>query len=338
MTPLISILMPVHNGAAFLAESIGSLVRQSLGDFELLIVDDASTDGSAEIIRSFKDSRIHLIQSPDRLKLSGALNLGMNHARGRYIARMDADDISLPQRLERQTRFLDQQPEIGLCGTWIRYFGGPSKAVLKRPVSHEAIQAFLLLDTPFAHPTIMARRELLEQHHLRFDGSYFPTEDYELWTRALQHVRAANLPEVLLHYRVHGNSLTGSDWSTMDEQALRIIRTQLAQLGLTPSPEQLKFHRQLAMGRMAMTLPRLDQAETWLITLIEANQRAKIYAPEALKTVLGDVWFRACMHTARHGFKAATRFSDSLLSAPEERKRLRKWLISLAALKNRLSP
>ena len=132
--PLVTILMPVHNGAEFLTEAIDSMLRQSLKDFEFLIVDDASTDSSASIVQGYSDPRIRLIQSPERLKLSGALNLGLDQAQGRYIARMDADDISLPKRLERQVKFLEENPDIGLCGSWIRYFGALT-ALLDRPVN-----------------------------------------------------------------------------------------------------------------------------------------------------------------------------------------------------------
>ena len=335
-TPSITVLMPIHNGASFLKEAMESILRQTLGDFEYLIVDDASTDHSVEIIRSLKDPRIRLIHSPERLKLSGALNLGLDHARGDYVARMDADDISHPRRLEIQTRFLEQNPEIGLCGTWIRYFGGTSHAVLKKPLTHEAIRAFTLLDTPFAHPTVMMRRDLIEHHHLRFDGRYFPTEDFELWTRALGHFKAANLPEILLNYRIHGQSLTGLDWSAMDEQAILIIQTQLLALGLSPTAEELRFHRQLAMGRLVMTPPRLNQAESWLTTLHAANQRERTFSPEALEELLSDLWFRTCMHTARHGFWVARRYTSSPLSLHDTMPDRRKWLIRLASLKNKL--
>jgi len=333
MTPLITVLMPVHNGAAYLTEAINSILNQSLKDFEFLIVDDASTDNSVAIINGYKDPRIRLIQSPTRLKLSGALNLGLDNAKGRYVARMDADDISLPQRLGIQARFLEQNPGIGLCGTWVQYFGGASKKVLMRPSHHEAIRAFMLFDTPFAHPTVMLRKDALEPHHLRFDGDYFPTEDFELWTRMLKHVRGANLPKVLLRYRTHGQSLTGSDWSNMDEQAVRVIRAQLASLGLNPSASELQFHRQLAMGRLAMTKPLLDQAEAWLLTLMTENLKARFFEPEALENVLSEVWFRACMHTAKLGFWVATRYPHSALGAHNKHRSRHEWLMRLSAIK-----
>jgi hypothetical protein len=330
--PLITILMPIHNGAATLKEAMDSMLGQSLADFEFLIVDDASTDESAAIVQKCRDPRIRFIPSRERLKLSGALNLGLEQARGRYIARMDADDISLPRRLEIQARFMDQNPGIGLCGSWIRYFGAKN-SVLERPLHHEDIRAFTLIDTPFAHPTVMFRRDVMEQHQLRFDGSYFPTEDFELWTRALRHFATANLPEVLLRYRAHGSSLTGSDWSTMDEQAVRVIRSQLLPLGIDPTPEALRFHRQLAMGRLNMSLPLLDQAEAWLLSLLEANRKTRHLSPEALEALLGEVWGRAALHTAKLGFEAARRYSASPLSSLDARRTRHQWLIRLAALK-----
>jgi glycosyltransferase involved in cell wall biosynthesis len=337
MNPLITVLMPVHNGATHLAEAIQSILNQTQPDLELLIVDDASTDHSISIIHSFKDSRIHLISSPERLKLSGALNLGLTHAQGRYIARMDADDISLPHRLAIQTQFMEQHPDIGLMGSWIRYFGGNSHAILRRPLTHDDIKAFSLFDTPFAHPTVIFRRDLFTRHALRFDGSYFPTEDYELWTRALQHITTANLPQVLLRYRVHGNSLTGADWSTMDDQAIRVIQTQLASLGLNPTEAELRFHRQLAMGKLNMTRDLLDKAEHWLTCLRAANQSTQAVSPAALASVLHDVWSRACLHSAKLGFWVARRFQQSPHGHFRHSWRRHQWLIRLASLKAKLT-
>ena len=246
---------------------------------------------------------------------------------------MDADDISLPNRLEIQARFLEQNPVIGLCGSWIQYFGGPCTNILKRPSHHDEIRAFMLFDTPFAHPTVMLRRDSIEQHHLRFNGDYFPTEDFELWTRMLQHVQGANLPEVLLRYRTHGQSLTGSDWSTMDEQAVRVIQTQLAPLGINTSASELQFHRQLALGRLAMSEPLLNQAEVWLTTLMTKNQATGVYTQEAMENVLGQVWFRACMHTAKLGFWVAARYHQSSLSVRDKHRTQHEWLMRLAAVK-----
>jgi glycosyltransferase involved in cell wall biosynthesis len=325
--------MPVHNGAAYLSEAVDSILRQSLRDFELLIVDDASTDESVSIIARYKDPRIRLLQSSEHLKLSGALNLGLDHARGDYVARMDSDDVSLPRRLEIQVRHMNRHPEIGICGTWIRYFGGPSRAVLKRPVGCEEIRAFTLVDTPFAHPTVMLRRSMMDQHQLRFDGSYYPTEDFELWTRAMRCFPVENLPQVLLQYRVHGWSLTGSDWTKMDEQAIRIIARQFQALGIVITPDTLRFHRELCMGRVNMSVEALSKADTWLEQIRVANAQAHVFDPDALANVLGDVWFRACMHAAHLGLWVANRYTDSNLVKMNRVGIRNRLMVTLAAMK-----
>ena len=335
MSPLVTVLMPVHNGAAHLAAAMDSILSQTFRDFEFLIVDDASTDTSAAIVGGYTDPRIRLIPSRERLKLSGALNLGLDQACGTYIARMDADDISLPDRLAVQVRHMEQHPDLGLCGGWIRYFGAHGE-VLRRPTTHETIRAYALLDNPFAHPTVMLRRDLLERHALRFNSDYFPTEDFELWTRAMLLFPVANIPRVLLRYRAHDASLTGSDWSTMDEQAVRIVHAQLAPLGLDPSQEALRFHRQLAMGRLEMTAETLDLAETWLTHLSDANERAGTFDRAALASVLGDVWFRACLHTARLGGWVTTRYISSPLGRAAGQTTRRRALLLLAALKGKV--
>ena len=333
MNQTVTVLMPVHNGAAYLSEAIDSILRQSLRDFELLIVDDASTDKSVAIIEHYKDPRIRLLRSSERLKLSGALNLGLNHARCDYVARMDSDDVSLPRRLEIQVRYMNRHPEIGMCGAWIRYFGGPSRAVLKRPVGCEEIRAFSLVDTPFAHPTVMLRRSMMDQHQLRFDGSYYPTEDFELWTRAMRCFPVENLPQVLLQYRVHGWSLTGSDWTKMDEQAIRIIARQFQALGIVITPDTLRFHRELCMGRLSMSAETLSKADAWLEQIRVANAQAHVFDPDALTVVLGDVWFRACMHSSHLGLWVAKRYADSNLAKGNQTKIRNRLIITLGAIK-----
>ncbi len=171
----------------------GVILGQTYRDFEFLIVDDGSTDGSSEIIRNFADPRIRVLLNSERLKLSGALNRGIDEAKGRYIARMDADDIALPERLQKQVEYLESHPEVGLCGTAIEIFGKgrPRKDIF--PLTTEDIRSYALFDCPFCHPSVMIRKELLDKHDLRYDGSYYPTEDYELWSRAIELFPSANL-------------------------------------------------------------------------------------------------------------------------------------------------
>lgn len=322
-------------------ETIQSVLGQSYTDFELLIVDDGSTDNSPAIIRSFHDPRIRVLENPERLKLSGALNRGFNEACGEYIARMDADDIALPLRLQKQVDFMDNNPEIGLCGTAIEIFGKDERTRIDTyPPGTEEIKAYALFDCPFCHPAVMLRRELFADHMLRYDGSYYPTEDYELWARATTLFPTANLDEVLLRYRVHGGSMTGSDWSQMDKQAARIIRAQLDKLGIQCTEEDLQLHRNIGRGRSCQVhhVGELDKAEIWLQNLIVVNQKSKKYERYALAETISLIWYRLCLNNTFLGMKVFSKYTSSSLAKEDGMRKKRMFTLLLSVLKSSFFP
>lgn len=165
--PKVTVLMPVYNGEEYLREAIESILFQSFGNFEFLIIDDGSTDDSINIIASYTDPRIRVITNGENIGIARALNKGIELARGKYIARMDSDDISLPKRFEKQVDFLDKNPEIGIVGSWIKTFGGRKTIILAHPCNPEMVRIFFLFDSPLAHPTVMMRREFLKKNNLR---------------------------------------------------------------------------------------------------------------------------------------------------------------------------
>ena len=124
MNPKVTVLMPVYNGEKYLKEAITSILLQTFDDFEFLIINDGSSDASVDIIQSFRDPRIRLVHNDTNIGLIATLNKGLKLAHGKYVARMDQDDISLPRRLEKQTYFMDNNPDVGVCGTWIKLFMG----------------------------------------------------------------------------------------------------------------------------------------------------------------------------------------------------------------------
>jgi glycosyltransferase involved in cell wall biosynthesis len=317
MSTSVTILLPVFNGEDYLPEAIDSILRQTHEDFEFLIIDDGSTDRSLEIIRGYEDPRIRILINSDRLKLSGALNRGLDEAKGTFIARMDADDIALPDRLRKQVDFLNHNAEVGLCGTSIRVFGQARERNDIYPKSTEDIRSYALFDCPFCHPTVMFRREWFASHLLRYSGCYYPTEDFELWSRAIEQFPSVNLEEVLLRYRIHEKSMTGADWDEMDRQAARVIEPRLRQLELSFSEEELKFHRHIGRGRSVclQSLGEIDRAEVWLSQLLKKNQLLKSYNERALLEVVRTVWFRVCMNSSQLGFALVERFRKSSLAA-----------------------
>jgi len=201
-TPLISVVLPVFNGGKFLVESIESILRQTFNDFELIILDDGSTDMTPDILREYqaRDARITLVTQRN-LGLAATLNEGIRLARGKWIARMDSDDIALPQRFEKQMVQIDQT-DSDICGCWAKPFGSTNVQIQKHPSTDQAIKMALLFGSPFVHPTVIMRRELAKQ--LCYDNAWDKAEDYDLWERAARAGwKMTNVPELLLLYRLH---------------------------------------------------------------------------------------------------------------------------------------
>lgn len=200
-SPFISVVMPVYNGEKYLCEAIDSILNQTFKDFEFIILNDGSTDKTEEIILSYEDPRIKYVKNEVNLQIVKTLNKGIALAKGKYIARMDADDISLPQRFEKQLHFMESNPDVGVCGTWLKTFG-EIEETWHMPTKHDEILVTLLFESCIMHPTVFLRKSTLPQQYDIYDECFNTAEDYELWTRLILNTRIANVPEVLLKYRV----------------------------------------------------------------------------------------------------------------------------------------
>lgn len=201
--PLISVVMSVYNGEKYLVEAIDSVLSQSYNNFEFIIINDGSTDSSIDIINEYanKDNRIVVIDRENK-GLPYSLNEGITKAKGEYIARMDADDICLPDRFEKQLKYINEN-NLDLCGTFIEKFGDNIKNhILKHPLEHNDIKFRLLFTSSFAHPTVMIKKEVF--HKVQYKSIYKVAQDYQLWVDIVNaEFKVGNLPEVLLKYRVH---------------------------------------------------------------------------------------------------------------------------------------
>lgn len=204
-TPLVSVVLPVFNGEKYLAEAFDSLLNQTMGDFEVLIVDDGSTDSTPSIIGDYctRDRRIRRLTNSRNQGITFSLNRGLTEARGEFIARMDADDVCHPTRFEKQVDFLRRHKNIGLLGT--EMYNLSQDGFLSRSWSftrHAELAWFLLFTCTFGHPTVMFRRSLIELFE-PFYRDVTACEDYELWVRLSRVTQLANLPVPLLTYRLH---------------------------------------------------------------------------------------------------------------------------------------
>ena len=199
--PLVSVVMSVYNGEKYLREAIDSILNQTFTDFEFIIINDGSTDGTLKIIKSYKDPRIVLI-SRENKGLVASLNEGIKKAQGKYIARMDADDISLPTRLEKQTKYMEAHLECVMVGAGITFIDDKGKETGRSPLllHHDDIKLEILVRCPVAHPVVFFRR-ITFKNTGGYRQSYFPAEDYDLWLRFMEQGRLANLGEILLEYR-----------------------------------------------------------------------------------------------------------------------------------------
>jgi glycosyltransferase involved in cell wall biosynthesis len=198
--------MPVYNAQLYLHEAISSILSQSFEDFEFLIYNDGSTDRSKEIIESFNDARIIFIDFSFNQGIVALLNMGLQRARGKYIARMDADDIAHPDRFQKQYDFMEENNEYVLCGTRFNVMG--KKEVTQLPLDNDDIKSKMLFITPFCHPSVMMRVEVLQRHKILYNEAYVLIEDHELWCRLSDYGKFANLPETLLQYRVHDDNIS----------------------------------------------------------------------------------------------------------------------------------
>lgn len=199
--PKITVLMPVYNCELYIKEAMDSILNQTYTDFEFLILDDASTDQTVALIKTYVDSKIKLIEKPVNTGYTNSLNQGLQLAKGEYIARMDADDISLPERLAKQVAFLEANPEIILCGSCYSIIG--SEKVIEVPENNNEIKVALLRGNCMVHPSVMMRKQVLDTFLVVYDVSKEPAEDYDLWVRLVAIGKLHNLKEVLLNYRVH---------------------------------------------------------------------------------------------------------------------------------------
>ena len=232
--PKISVIMPVYNGEKYLREAIDSILTQTYADFEFLIIDDGSTDASPQIVRSYNDLRIRFYQNERNMGVAATLNRGLDLASGEYIARMDADDISLPQRFVRQIAYFDRHPEYGICGSNIRIFsGGQDERVAVYSERDAHIRADMMFNSAFAHPSVMLRTTALDG--IRYDCVYEKAEDYELWYRLLSRTKGYNIQEPLLRYRHHAAQVTQTKKPEQRAAVLKLHERMLKDIGISLS-------------------------------------------------------------------------------------------------------
>jgi glycosyltransferase involved in cell wall biosynthesis len=272
-TPVVSVLLAVHNGGAFLDEAIHSILDQTFPDFELLVIDDGSTDDSYNRAAAFKDPRIRILRNETNIGLTRSLNRGLAEASGEYIARQDADDISLPNRFAAQVQYLRSRLDVVLVGTSAVRINqkGMMVGTNDMPVTHETIRWASVLDNPFLHTSVMFRRNVVQECG-GYDEQYAVCQDYALWTRLAARHQVANLPERLVLMREHPRSMTRSQTSRTDEECQAIMAQNLPSIfsGRRMSDNDLRL---LSLYRRRFDRLELSGLETLLRDMRDDYQR-----------------------------------------------------------------
>jgi len=300
----VSVIMPVFNSERYIREAIQSVLNQSFTDFELIIINDGSTDKSLEIIRSFKDDRIVLVNNEKQMyTIMAARNRCLELSRGTYIAPLDSDDITHKDRLGLEVDFLEKNPAFGLVGSSVIVIdenGKKTGVEWKEKIPSEKIPIRLLFSNCFAQSSVMIRKSAIPKEG--YIGNV--SEDYPLWIRILKTWKAHKLPEFLLDYRVHSENSTSKKRALLDEDVDSIIRSQLEEFDVHPSKEELILHRTnyTFTGEVEEAKAFIAKREQWLLGLCEANQKTKRYDVKTFNEVMAERFLTTLEANSRLGF------------------------------------
>jgi len=226
--PRVTVLMPVYNGETYLAEAIESILNQTFTDFEFLIIDDGSTDNTWDILSNFNDSRIRLVKNNQNMGITKTLNKGLQLARGNYVARMDADDICFPERLQRQKAFLDENLNFAMVGSWIEVIDEIGRKIkrIRFPIVSYLLRWRLLYTNTFAHSAVMFRKNAVLGISGYLDNCRH-AEDYDLWSRLSMHWEVANIPAVLVSWRFCEESISVKNAKKQKETTEQITKRNI---------------------------------------------------------------------------------------------------------------
>lgn len=300
-TPKISLIMSVYNGEDYLGEAIESVMNQTFTDWELIVINDCSTDSTGEILRSFaqQDNRIKVYPNEVNLRLPSSLNRALEIARGTYIARMDADDICLPDRLQKQYAFMEEHPDIALssCKFMTLKNGVIASGGCGGRNDTEAIKALLLVTNPVLHPGIIARAEVIRG--LKYDPNFTCTEDMELWTRfVMAGHKIGILPDYLMLYRLHDKQITQTTLEKQHREVLAIQKRYCGTLLKTMTPEQEAFYITGIYFRENMDIDKFCAFCRWLK---KVNRKTENFNEDALRYAM----FEILAEYKRHGIAKA---------------------------------
>jgi hypothetical protein len=301
--PRVTVFIPVHNRERYIRVAVNSILAQRFDDFELLVVDDGSTDGTLDALAHFSDPRLRVVANAENRGIPYTRNRGLELARGKYIALLDSDDHAYPNRLSRQVAFLDRYADVAQVGSWCSFMdarGEMLDRVRRQPLTPDDVHAHLLFHCPIINRTVTARTHILRE--LRYDEAFPRCQDYHMHARLFRDGhRLANLGEILVCGREHAGRFTGRTSDLGRDRKMAVYRMLLALIDIDPTDDELARHHVLSRPgeRNEDAETYLGWAEAWLWRIKQANRVRPVYPEPALSRALGAIWALNCWQARR---------------------------------------
>ncbi|MGQ4280841.1 glycosyltransferase [Bacillus thuringiensis] len=263
----------------YLRESIESILDQSFTDFEFIIIDDCSTNNGKSILESFNDDRIKVIFNEKNLGLAASLNKALQISKGEFVARMDSDDISLETRLEKQYKYLKSNSSVGLVASFAQKIGNDKGYIYSMVEEPEKMNVPMFFGNVICHPSVMFRKEVITNNHLKYNEEFKTGQDYELWSRLLKTEKVAIIPEVLLSYRIHNNQISNEKKMDQIQNTMKVYSYMLEGLGLEVNQEILVKHHAFCTSSELETF-NLKEMIYWGEVIKKYNLKNRVYDVE----------------------------------------------------------
>lgn len=307
--PKITVLLPVYNGAKYLPDCLESILCQSYPNFELLIINDGSTDQTEQLVQNYSDERIRYLKNEGNKGLIYTLNKGIQHIQTKYIARIDADDRCHPARLEKQFAFMESHPEYVICGSYIETFGeNQENRLVKYQTEDPQIRFRLLFDCHLAHPTVFLRTATLKEHKLCYNPKYLHTEDFELWHRLLNYGKIKILPEVLTQRRTHEAQICSLYPEIQTKFSQKIRKNSIEKIAGTVSDKVFLLYENILRGKIPSKEKEIFLLLDFLEQIILSKQKAGSAEKKIINTHFLEIYQQIATQSTHLGMKIHRRY------------------------------
>ncbi|MES2862944.1 MAG: glycosyltransferase family 2 protein [Bacteroidota bacterium] len=295
----LTVIMPVYNGEKYLVEAVESVLNQTFTDFDLLVLNDNSSDSTSKILENFckKDDRVIVVTKTSNEGPANLRNEGIEKAITPLIALLDADDIALPTRFEKQIQVLESDNELALCGTWFTIFGDKKEKIIKHAVEHDDLKVQFLHSCGLGNSTVMFKKSAIKD--LRFEHEFVPAEDYGLWSEFIANSKFYNIPESLVRYRWHPGNISQTKEENLRIAEVAIKKRQLTRLGIDQNSEKAIYYVNAVCLKRKQSFEDIKQTITASNELLEKNKSIQFYNQNVLQKHIG----RTILRTIRNAKK-----------------------------------